>query len=125
MATSRSNEASASWTAGVKVFSGRPDPQWKLSPASARRLEALWQSLERFERTPPAPPPLGYRGCFTCEPSGRRWDAYQGAVTLSGPGVHELRYDPPRAFERCVLESAPPGVLPDGIFELAGLTDAY
>src|SRR5436190_24330971 len=121
MATSRSNEASASWTAGAKVFSGRRDPQWELPPARARRLEALWRSLELFEGTPPAPPPLGYRGCFAHEPSARRWDAYRGAVTLSAASAHELRYDPSREFERSILESAPPGVLPDGIFELAEL----
>ena len=122
MATSRSSNASAAWTAGVRVFSGRRDPQWELPQGSSRRVEALWQSLQPFEGLPPAAPPLGYRGCFACEPAGRRWDSYWGAMTLSGPGASELRHDRARAFERLVLESAPPGVLPADIFQLAELT---
>jgi hypothetical protein len=124
MATSRSSNSSAAWTAGVRLFSGRPDPQWELAAAAAARVEELWRRLQRFEGVPPAPPALGYRGCFACEPSGNCWDGYRGAVTLSGPEVSEMRHDGTRAFERFVLGSAPPGVLPANILELAELTVA-
>lgn len=120
MATSRFDETPQGWTARVLLFSGRRDPRWELPPPSARRLEALWQTLEPLERTP-APPPLGYRGCLACDPSERRWEAYRGAVTLSWTGGRELRGDPRRAFERLVIESAPPGALPENILELTSL----
>jgi hypothetical protein len=123
MATSRSDEASGLWTLGVSVFSGRRDPTWQLPASSARRLETLWQQLQPLEGAPPKPPPLGYRGCFASDPAGRLWEAYRGAVALLGPGGREVRRDPSRAFERLVFESAPPGVLPEGLVEVAELSE--
>lgn len=121
MGTSRSDETLASWTAGVSLFSGRPDPRWTLTETWARRLETLWQGLEPVAQTPPALPPLGYRGCLTGDPTGRRWHAYRGVVTLTSKGGREVRADPTRNFERLVLESSPPGALPERMVELAGL----
>jgi hypothetical protein len=122
MAISRSNDTPESWTAGVELFSGRPDPRWTLTQTWARRVEALWDALEPVERAAPPPPPLGYRGCLTCDPAGRRWQAYRGVVTLTSKYGRDVRDDPTRGFERLVLESAPPGVLPERIVELAGLS---
>lgn len=108
----------SAWTAGVSVFSGRPDPVWPLAPADAERLVAVWRALAPLAASPPQPPPLGYRGCVAHDGGGgRRWEAYAGAVRCAD----ELRSDPPRAFERLVLASAPPGVLPANILELAAL----
>jgi hypothetical protein len=115
---------SAEWTAGASLFSGRPDPVWPLPDAVARDLEQTWEALAVFapdRPAPPAPPPLGYRGCFADDGRGRHWDAYGGAVTLRGPGGREVREDPAREFERRVLTSAPEGALPEAVLALAGL----
>ena len=122
MATSRSDDIPGPWTAELRLFSGRRDPRWTVDTSRARRLRALWDELEPFGGTPQAPPPLGYRGIAATDPAGRRWDAYQGVVTLTWPGGREVRRDPPRAFERLVLETSPPGTLPEHVLELAGLT---
>jgi hypothetical protein len=116
MGTSRLSEHA--WTAGVCVFSGRPDPVWPLASADAERLVAVWHALAPLATSPPRPPPLGYRGCVAHDAAGGwRWEAYAGGVRC----VDELRSDPTRAFERLVIGSAPLGVLPVNILELAAL----
>ena len=115
MATSRSSEG---WAAQLRAFSGRRDPHWPLDAEVARRLEALWEELEPLAATAPEPPPLGYRGVEVRDPSGRCWEAYRGAVTSAG----ERRADPDRAFERLILDTAPPSAVPAQVRELAGLT---
>jgi hypothetical protein len=103
----------------VSIFSGRRDPIWPLAPGYAERLFAVWHALAPLSGRLPQPPSLGYRGCFVEDSSGggRRWEAYAGAVRCGA----ELRSDPPRQFERLVINSAPPGILPAKIAELAAL----
>ena len=122
MATSRSADPPETWTAQVRLFSGRPDPRWVLTRAWTLRLEALWQELKPQDLTPPMPPPLGYRGCLVCHGSDIRWEAYKGVVTGVSRGGREARNDQPRAFERLVLDSAPSDLLPARILELTGLS---
>jgi hypothetical protein len=111
MATSRSPDDPARWTAGVSIFSGRPDPEWLVSDAAADSLIALWQSLAPYRGAVPSPPALGYRGCFLTD--GRRaWRAFGGVVTLRADGTSETRADQDRAFEKRLLGSAPDGLLP-------------
>src|SRR5215208_5299024 len=108
MATSRSPE----WSARVLVFSGRPDPTWSVAEAVATELYALWVALSPWSGTPPTPPPLGYRGCILRAPDGREWIAFGGVVTLATPEGVEVRSDAERAFERRLLNTAPPNLLP-------------
>lgn len=103
----------------MHAFSGRRDPVWPLTPAAAARLVAAWQALAPLDGSPPPPPPaLGYRGCSADDAAtGRHWSAYGGLVTCA----EEARSDPARTFERLVIASAPPDVLPPNIAELAAL----
>src|SRR5262245_21749479 len=103
MATSRSS----SWTAEARVFSGRPDPSWPVPDALADDLTALWVTLEPWQGPPPEAPQLGYRGVHLTD--SVLYEAYGGCVTCAG----DARRDEERAFERAILASAPPGVLPD------------
>jgi hypothetical protein len=118
MGTSRFSETRGSWTLGVSLFSGRPDPVWKLPAPAVRQLEAMWAAMEPLAASRPEPPPLGYRGCFATDPRDRHWSAYGGAVTLLGPGGSEVRRDPSRAFERFILQSAPLGALSRDVEDL-------
>ena len=116
MGTPRSRDRT--WTAGVQIFSGRPDPVWPLARADAARLVATWESLAPLDGGPPEAPPLGYRGCFADAGDGvRRWEAYAGAVTCGG----QTRADPSREVERLIIASGPAGLLPANIRELAGV----
>lgn len=113
MATSRSIDPAPVWRAGAQLFSGRPDPEWSLTPVRARALVAAWDSLHAIPSDAvPVAPVLGYRGCRMSDGAGRTWRAGQGLVLLQHEGVSSARADPDRRFERAILASAPPGVLP-------------
>ena len=112
MATSRSPDPQAAGLAGAQVFSGRPDPTWPVDQATAGSLQDLWSRLEPWEGEIPAPPPLGYRGCFLRLADGREWQTYGGVVTLRQAGAVEFRRDRARAFEKQLLGTAPEGTLP-------------
>lgn len=98
------------WNAGALLYSGRPDPTWTVPADQA----AEWvQAFDRLTRTPTPVPDqsiLGYRGVWLKDPQGRRWDAWV-AVVWQG---NDRRSDIARALERALLQSAPPGVLPQG-----------
>src|SRR5713226_2540130 len=117
MATSRSKATTASstpsWTAGASVFSGRPDPSWPVSAATAADLVRIWESLPP-EAAPGGPPPpgLGYRGCFLRSPDGRVWTAFGESVQLESGTAREGRLDAGARFESAVLRTAPEGLLP-------------
>lgn len=112
MVTSRSSRPASQWIVGVRVFSGRPDPTWEPNPGVVAALLATWEQLEPAHGVPPAPPPLGYGGSFLRDPDGREWSAYAGMVTLRDDSRSVWRGDPDRQFERALLASAPPGLLP-------------
>lgn len=102
------------WVGGASLFSGRPDPTWPLSARVARKLEALWSSLEEFPGNKlPSPPPLAYRGAFLKDDRGREWRAFGGVVTQNEGSHTEARRDESRSFERRLLASAPAGTLPE------------
>jgi len=114
---SATSSGDAGWTAGVLLYSGRPDPSWTLDDETVRRLLTLWDCLPALDGPPLAlRTALGYRGCFVHERAGGRWTAYDGVVQRQacsgGPLV--ARRDPSREVERRVIASAPPGVLPAG-----------
>ena len=97
---------------GAFIFSGRPDPTWRVEEQVRADLERIWASLDPCERAHPVAPPLGYRGCFLrCGPDVE-WFAYGGVVTLKRAEGHESRLDSARHFERTVLQSAPDGLMP-------------
>src|SRR5690242_10075226 len=110
MATSKSPEHK-NWIAGAYIYSGRRDPTWPVSKSLVHNLEKLWETL------PPSPekpgrPRLGYRGTFLRSPDNREWLAFKGSVSLATSSGTESRADHNREFERLLLSSAPPRILP-------------
>ena len=97
------------------IFSGRPDPTWRIEQEQARRLEAVWDELAPFVGQRPAGPPLGYRGCSMVCGLKQEYTAFGGAVTKRVSGVAEVREDPARRFEKLLLATAPKGLLPEGL----------
>ena len=93
------------------LFSGRPDPVWTVSQRDAASLARIWSRL--LPHTGPAvrPPALGYRGCCVSG-AGGEWCVYRGVVTHTDAERQEVRRDADREFERSVLASAPPALLP-------------
>jgi len=112
MATSRS--AKGKWTAGALLYSGRRDPTWAIPSRLAQRLLKIWDSAERWTGDQPAPPPLGFRGCFLRDSENRQWHAFGGVITLRAGEAMESRRDSEGEFEKLLLTSAPDGMLPHG-----------
>ena len=97
---------SRSWSVTLDIFSGRPNPSWRLAGEAA---EALARRLRAAPPAPPGtpagPPDLGYRG-FVIRPEGAREEGevriYGGWIT--GPEANRL--DSGRALERWLLATA-------------------
>src|SRR4051812_25928087 len=106
MATRRSDDRGG-WHATALLFSGRPNPDWWLTPEQGAALDHAWGTLPPLAEPPPEPPPLGYRGYVVEGPDGTRYEGRPGVVTRDG----EQRADPDGAFEAAVMSSAPPGLL--------------
>jgi hypothetical protein len=110
--------------AKVSVYSGRPDPQWRLRVKLVDQLRRVWLHLGPRASDPPGAPALGYRGITLRCSSGEEWVAFGGAVThRDADGRVEHRNDPQRRFERRLLAGAPKDVVPSGIPGLDELRD--
>lgn len=117
MGTSRSRDVTRSgWAAGVLLFSGRPDPIWRIDDGLGRKLWSIWTRATAADEASP-PPRLGYRGAFVRRPGGERVLAFDGLVWREGDR-REVRRDPRRQLERLVVGSAPHGTLPPGVRDL-------
>lgn len=115
MVTSRSTEKHA-WTAGVRIYSGRPDPVWDVSNVVGKKLVKIWDALALADKkAQPEAGHLGYRGCFLRDAGKREWDAFGGVVSLESAEGVEFRSDPVRQFEAALIASAPKGRLPEGL----------
>lgn len=106
---------STKYTAGVSVFSGRPDPTWTLSEEVGNEMLRLFAGLESYDETAVSAPPLGYRGAFLRDDAGHEWFAYRGVVTLTSPHGSDVRNDSDRAFERALVASMPEGLIPPAL----------
>jgi len=116
MGTSKSNEDATQFIAGALIFSGRPDPTWRVNADEAKRLEAVWNSLEPYRGPLPKAPVLGYRGVFLRDSARREWFAYGGVATLKTPQGSESRRDHDRKFE-ALLSSAPRQAIPSQLID--------
>jgi hypothetical protein len=106
------------WIAGAFVFSGRPDPTWPVNNKLIKQLEKIWNSLEPLTDKYPSPSILGYRGCFVRNNVDREWFAYGGVVIFKRDNRSESRLDRQSTFEKSVLSSAPPNLLPSYLVQI-------
>lgn len=86
----------------LNVFSGRPNPRWKLDDLSSRELRQLENRLHATGEAPVDPPGLGYRGFVYADNAGRRL-AYHGFVRKS----RGIFADPSLSIERFLLDHIP------------------
>lgn len=115
MVTSKSPEGDRPYTAGVSIFSGRPDPSWSLDEEAGSKLQQLFEALEKHDGPTVSAPPLGYRGVFLRDNAGHEWFAYREVVTLREANRSEARKDAGREFERAIVASAPEGLIPPAL----------
>lgn len=87
----------------LDVFSGRPNPRWKLDEDAAESLRQLLSRLSVATDAPPEQPGLGYRG-FVFAGETDRGRAYKGYVIR--PDV--VLADPLSSIERFLRDHLPP-----------------
>jgi hypothetical protein len=75
----------------LDAFSGRPNPQWQLSPERTADLLSKISSLPEAKAAPPEPG-LGYRG-FLLSEGGRSIRVYMGTVEIKENEATRLRTD--------------------------------
>jgi hypothetical protein len=86
----------------LDVFSGRENPHWHLDERSAQALQQLQRRLVVSAAVPPEPPPLGYRGFYYVDVTGR-CRAYKGYVQTS----RMVLGDPSFSIELFLLDRLP------------------
>jgi hypothetical protein len=100
--------ASPTTHVSLGLYSGLPDPSWRLSDEDATALTALLEALPRVDGAPPSGG-LGYQGFWierlTPEGMPRLLVAFEG--TVSDPLTRHLSYldDPGRSVERFLLDT--------------------
>jgi hypothetical protein len=101
--------------AGIRIFSGRPDPTWSLASDRLDAIRAIWQELKPCNAIAARDPHLGYSGCFAIAGTNR-WDSEGDIVIMTSANREDTRVDPQRRIERAILSSAPTALraeLPD------------
>lgn len=89
----------------IDIFSGRPNPRWRLSEMESTKLTGLIENLDHAPSSPSLNAPgLGFRGFRLRDDAGRSWWAYGGFVESSGG----WRVDSERLVERFLLDHLPP-----------------
>lgn len=91
------------------IFSGRPNPQWRLSPEETGELTARLAGLSAGT-APAQPPGLGYRGFEITNPEGvaglpHRIRVWAGVVSVIG-GVETLHYRDEHGLEEWLIDQA-------------------
>lgn len=90
----------------IDIFSGRPNPSWRLRPAERARLFALLRAAKETSAASTAPPGLGYRGLVVRIETGGHTELVRiGDGTITANGAHYR--DDGRAVEAFLLGSMP------------------
>lgn len=97
----------------VQIYSGRPNPVWKLTVETGITLESIWELLEPYTGEFQKHTRLGYSGCKLLVENDIEYLAFNDVVARSQSGKVELRTDRNRTFEKMIFDTAPPGIIPD------------
>ena len=98
------------------IYSGRPDPEWTLTPEQVAVLDAEMAMLPGASGTPPSGG-LGYHG-FTVTRPGSTVIVYRGTVAAPGDGDRPYRVDKGHVIERLLLETGRSHLAPAEVAEV-------
>jgi hypothetical protein len=101
-------------TVELDIFSGRPNPAWRLSEAEGVRLITMLKALPVMSPKV-LPEVLGYRGFIVCmaTPTAPRHTCvriYGGTVSPHDSAGEAWRADPDRRIEYFLLKTAKPWI---------------
>ena len=104
--------------ASLLIFSGRPDPTWKIEEATIKELQNIWNSLVTNHGELLSSPSLSYRGCLIKCCDGIEWFVFKNIVSLTISGKTESRADYDKKLESLILASAPQDIVPPSLLKI-------
>ncbi|MFN8290475.1 MAG: hypothetical protein U0U70_09470 [Chitinophagaceae bacterium] len=94
-------------TAEAFLFSGRPNPRWKLNKAQQRTWRQYWEEAPRGERQANRLPVLGYSGCLLQYDEHSYWIIFNGCVSFYEKDKVTNKKDINQQMEQWLLGTAP------------------
>ncbi len=104
--------------ARLLIFSGRPDPTWRVEESTLKELRDIWNSLTPYYGEPLSPTSLGYRGCIVSCNNGTEWFVFQNMISFTINGKTEIRTDKNKEIEDLILDSAPQDIVPPSLRQI-------
>jgi hypothetical protein len=92
----------------ISMYSGRPDPEWELSPQQAAELRARLDALPTATGTQPRPPWPSAEFSIEETVGGQvrqRQIAFRGTIGADSDEPRVYRVDPTRSVERYLLQT--------------------
>jgi len=111
MARGKPDKGDAEGTIRLFIYSGRPDPEWKIEPTERKHLEQLLRGVVNGDEVHPPPPGgLGYRGFLVrgvplTRESASDVEVFRGVVTEHA-GRRLRHWRDVSGVERWLLEQA-------------------
>lgn len=96
-----------SWLAEVMLFSGRPNPQWRLKKKDADRFLEYWESAPLSASDTEQSSRLGYNGCRISIDKDTYWLINNGQITFFNGKNTVYKTDEAKKAEKWILSTAP------------------
>jgi hypothetical protein len=98
------------WKATALLFSGRQNPEWKLTEAQQKKWMLLWKHASLSDKVAVFPSKLGYTGCRLQYDEHSHWQLYNGCVSFYEKGNAVSKKNDDRKMELFLLGTAPEDV---------------
>ena len=94
------------WKVTPMLFSGRQNPQWKLTTAQQKSWMVLWQHASLSDKAVETPSLLGYTGCRLQYNQHSHWQLHNGCVSFFEDEKVFSKKDEQRQMELFLLNTA-------------------
>jgi len=101
------NEGATKWIVTAYLFSGRPNPEWKLTKKQGADWMKLWQQAEIHHKKVERLSLLGYTGCRLQCNEHSHWLIYNGCVSFYDKDSVVSKGDKNKEMETLLLQAAP------------------
>jgi hypothetical protein len=95
------------WKATAMLFSGRQNPEWKLTAAQQKNWMLLWKHALLSDTEVESASKLGYSGCKLQYNEHSHWQLHNGCVSFFEKDTVFSKKDEGRQMELFLLNTAP------------------
>lgn len=94
------------------IYSGRPNPEWKLVVKQVKEVDRIWENLQEISTQEEFPSFLGYRGISLVCGDDREYFVFNKRAKCKLRKHIYWKSDKAGSLERFLLSTAPKEVLP-------------